>query len=163
MGKSRTELEAIVKVIKSLTYYQILKVTPASSLTEIREAFHQEALDFHPDQYTHSSDPISQEMSRKIYERVVEAYRTLSQQDKRVLYDHMLDGGEISAPIIKETMTKKLGMGDRFYQLAAQAFQNKDFPSAKMNIEIALNAENENQKFLQLKTKVDLELQRRKK
>lgn len=50
---------------------------------------------------------------------------------------------------------KKASPGDKFYKLADQAFKNRDYRSAMMNIQIALGSDPGNKAFLQFKNKLD--------
>lgn len=52
--------------------------------------------------------------------------------------------------------------GIKFYKLAQTAYQSRDFASAKMNIQIALNTDPKNPEFLQLAARLESEAGRKK-
>src|SRR5437763_1037265 len=84
---NKDELESIGRIVETLNLYQVLKISSLASEAEVRDAFHREATLFHPDRYFSVNDPEIQNHTRKIYARVVEAYRTLSSRTKREEYD----------------------------------------------------------------------------
>lgn len=170
---TKIELETVSKVIDQLTYYQILKVSPAATESEIRDAFHREALQFHPDQYFSSDDPELKELAKKIYGRVVEAYRTLSSRQKRTEYDQEINQAYSANPIDDEEdeedvitsvrrkpdwATGNQQPGNKFYKLAEAAYYSRDYKSALMNIQIALGTDETNAKYKNLKDRIEFEL-----
>ncbi len=178
---SKTELQAISKIIYEVDFYKILKVASHASEEEIRSAFHREALSLHPDQYKAEKDPEIQELVKMIYSRVVAAYRTLSHTERRADYDRDLksknqsggsrpssspgegpDENEItSIRRVEKTSTTSAGL--RFFKLAQAAYQKKDLNSAKMNIQIALNTDSKNPEYLDLLSRVESEILKKKK
>lgn len=172
------ELQSIAKLLNDIDYYRILKIAPHSSEEEVREAFHTEALLLHPDQYQHLKDPEMLDLSKKIYSRVIEAYRTLSSVERRKEYDKTLakkpssnakgaspfenDENEITA-IRRIEKTSTTTAGAKFFKLAQTAFQSKDLNSAKMNIQIALNTDVKNPEYLDLAHRIDADIVRKKK
>lgn len=69
--------------MKELTHYEVLGVSENASLEEIRRAYRRLALKFHPDR---SRNPTSTER----FLQVTEAYRVLSDPDRRAHYDATL-------------------------------------------------------------------------
>lgn len=64
-------------------YYQILGVQPSASAEDIKKAYRSSAMKHHPDR---GGDEVK-------FKEVEEAYRTLSDQNKRAEYDMMRQGG----------------------------------------------------------------------
>lgn len=64
-------------------YYQILGVQPTASAEDIKKAYRSSAMKHHPDR---GGDEVK-------FKEVEEAYRTLSDQNKRAEYDMMRQGG----------------------------------------------------------------------
>lgn len=174
--RSKIELEAIMKIIDSLNFYQILKISSAASVDEIREAFHKEALDYHPDHYFSVPDREMLELSKKIYAKIAAAYRTLSHSKRREEYDKTLrvpsffqeaastsdgieDENEITA-VRPRPATSVTPAGIRFFKLAQAAYASKNFPAAKMNLQIALNTDPHHPEFLQLLERVESEIKK---
>jgi curved DNA-binding protein CbpA len=87
-------------VIDSVTYYELLGVSPGAGQDEIRRAFHGFASTFHPD--GHGVRP-SKELAaiHRIFARGTEAYRVLSDSTLRVRYDELRarTGGAARLPL----------------------------------------------------------------
>lgn len=170
----RFELETISKLMKTLNYYQILKVSPLASADEIQESFHREALCFHPDQYSTSKDEEAIAHAKSIYSKVVEAYQVLSNRTKRFSYDSKLKGidsideadGEDENAITsvqRKPEWANTNPGDKFYKLAEKAFNSGDIRSANMNIQIAVGTEPSNPKYMKLKDRIQQQMPEQKK
>lgn len=156
----KMELETVLKLSESLNHYQLLKIKPAASPEEVREAFHREAIHFHPDQYFQEQDAIIKDLAKQIYTRLVSAYRTLIDVQKRRDYDRSLNrlSRSSSGPQLnsfeeledadtgarKKSEPSQSAPANRFFKLAQAAFQSKNFAAALMNIKIAINADPEN-------------------
>lgn len=67
-------------------YYQILKVRPSASASEIRNAFKKLAIQFHPDKIRGNSEEVQEEAHRRM-SQINEAYRTLIDSQKKADYD----------------------------------------------------------------------------
>ena len=171
---SRNELKTISDLMTTLNYYQILKVSPLATDEEIQDAFHKEALIFHPDQYFSSDDKELLGMAKSVYAKVVESYRILSDRQKRISYDNKLKGidridedenaddEDAITSVKRKPDWAASGPGEKFYKLAETALQSGDVNSANMNIQIAIGTEPSNPKFMKLKDKVAVEVEKRK-
>ena len=62
--------------------HRILEVEPGSSLEEVTKAYRQRAKEYHPDRVAHLGKKL-QEVARREFERIQQAYRKLSRQDTR--------------------------------------------------------------------------------
>lgn len=164
---SNDQFEILSKILPTLNYYQILKITKTASPQEVQEAFHKEALDLHPDRYMSLKDPALLKHARDAYARLVEAYATLSDADKRAKYDMVLSGeipetfeDEITAVKFKKASASSAGT--KFYKLAQAAFQSGNLSAAKMNIQIALNSDPQNSEFTQFLARVESQIKSKK-
>lgn len=70
-----------VSVLADTEYYDILKVSPSASESEIKKAYRKLAKEYHPDK--NKDDQNANEM----FQKVAEAYEILSDPDKRAMYD----------------------------------------------------------------------------
>jgi len=160
---SNEDLENIYSQIKEKNFYDVLNIKPTASSHEITSAFHEQAVHFHPDQYDLEGDTSTLEVSKKIYTKIVDAYRTLSNDTKKRIYDDRLHGREdLQNSTTNVAPKRKNSPGDRFFNLARQAFKADDLRTAKMNIQIALTSDASNPIFLHLEQKIDVGLNRRK-
>jgi len=181
---SKEELEAMGRIMEGLSYYQILKISTLASDNDIRDAFHREAYLYHPDRFFGMNDAEVLASSKKVYGKIVEAYRTLTSRTKREDYDKSLRGSELlssveksieNAPIAESrdlneiTAVRKKEKGAtvnsamRFLKMAQSAFSMGDLNSAKMNIQIALNADPTDPDINYLNQKILAEVSRKSK
>lgn len=76
--------EAALKQSKQKDYYKILGVSRKATLKEIKKAYREQALQWHPDKHTGEDE---KERAEKQFQLVAEAYEILSDGDKRAAYD----------------------------------------------------------------------------
>lgn len=67
-------------------YYEVLGVSRDSTLDEIRDSYYQLVKHYHPD-VNPNADHETRAKAEEIFTRITTAYETLSQEDKRHLYD----------------------------------------------------------------------------
>jgi curved DNA-binding protein CbpA len=91
---ARDHLRAWDEVLDDATYYEILGVLEAADPDAIRRAFHDFSLAFHPDAQP-SGDEEARAIALRIFQRGVEAYRTLSIPEQRAAYGLALAKGEV--------------------------------------------------------------------
>jgi curved DNA-binding protein CbpA len=85
---------AILQALESVSYYQILKVGSGAPLADIQTAFHDFALQYHPDCYVHEPKE-SAALADRIFKRGTEAFAVLSDPRTRPLYDEGLERGHL--------------------------------------------------------------------
>ncbi|GAB5362754.1 hypothetical protein AAMO2058_000825500 [Amorphochlora amoebiformis] len=71
-------------------YYDVLGVKEDSSSNEIRKAYREKALRYHPDRHV-SQDDEKNKKNEKNFRMVAEAYQVLSDEEKRKQYDQVKD------------------------------------------------------------------------
>jgi len=76
--------EAALKQSKQKDYYKILGVSRRASVKEIKKAYREQALQWHPDKHSGEEE---KEKAEKQFQLVAEAYEILSDKDKRAAYD----------------------------------------------------------------------------
>jgi len=142
------EILVLAQIIDQLNYYEILKVEPGASALQLREAFHRESKQFHPDTVYHLPDGPLKDAVFLISKRVTEAYVILRNLQKRRQYDRGLaesDGKKIRYTEESEKEQKKKSEEEQFgkteqgrkafrdglrwmksknYQMAEQAFRS---------------------------------------
>lgn len=76
--------EAALKQSKQKDYYKILGVSRRASQKEIKKAYRDKALQWHPDKHSGEEE---KEKAEKQFQLVAEAYEILSDEEKRAAYD----------------------------------------------------------------------------
>lgn len=82
----RQEIDAVAARLGTANHFELLGVTLASSVDEVRRAFFEASRKFHPDRYYGKKlGPYAQKLDQ-IFKRMAEAYNTLSDPAKRNAY-----------------------------------------------------------------------------
>ena len=161
----KREINSVSKVIDDLDYYQILKIDQMAFAEDIKKAYFEESRIYHPDKYFNELPEIQEKINR-IFKRVCEAYKVLSDQDKRALYTKLIDGADrkkylrFDLRLLKSETDKKEDEGTnplakKYYKMAKTAFTNKDYKAAKINLQLAIKIEPNNQTFQDKLKEVD--------
>jgi tetratricopeptide (TPR) repeat protein len=82
------DLDEKLALARTGTYYQLLGVASESANEQIKQSFYAIARKFHPDQHMGKSECM--ERLKELMGAVTVAYKTLSDKDKRVVYDTQL-------------------------------------------------------------------------
>jgi curved DNA-binding protein CbpA len=149
-------------------YYSLLGIIRTANADQIRAAFHRFARKHHPDNFVGS--PEESERHNELYQHGSEAYRVLLNPTKRRLYDEDLDKGVVrySEDRAKEKLRSMRPPGGvvlrsskarAFFTRAHRAIESADWAQAKLNLQMALQNEPDNQ---ELKAKLEEVLQRMK-
>jgi tetratricopeptide (TPR) repeat protein len=83
-----SELTQLLEVAQKGTYYELLDVTADSESGQIKKRFYFLAQKFHPDHHMASGD--LQQSLQKLMEAVTRAYKTLTDDQERAVYDKQL-------------------------------------------------------------------------
>jgi curved DNA-binding protein CbpA len=92
------EVQALSRLIDEMNYYQILRVPKNASLGQVRKAYHEQSLKFHPDRFFMLQDAALKADIKKVAKRVTEAYVTLRDPQKRRAYDLQLERIQAAPP-----------------------------------------------------------------
>jgi len=103
--------------LASKDYYQILGVDPKASDEDIKKAYFQLARKFHPDRFDRQISHSYREQIDEVFNAVTNAYRTLSDKEKRAAYD------KSTAPVQVEDVGKRAEL--RFRQARVLASQER--------------------------------------
>ena len=151
-----------------LDYYQLLGIIRAATADQIRSAFHRFAREHHPDRFI--GMPEDSERHTELYQHGSEAYRVLCDPMKRKIYDEGLAQGvvryaEDRAQEKRRTMRPPGGVVLRsskarvFFTRAHKAMKSQDWAQAKLNLQMAIHNEPDNEG---LKAKLEEVLQQMK-
>jgi curved DNA-binding protein CbpA len=135
-------------------YYALLGVPQQASVDDIKAGFREFARRFHPDRFV--SDPARADKATRVYARGTEAYRVLTHLERRRAYDEQLRSGQLR--FRPETARRSLRQSGSpggpescspkarpFVIRAEQALQSDDFQTARLNLQIALQHDSENE------------------
>jgi DnaJ-class molecular chaperone len=145
------EIQALVRIMDELSYYQILHVEPDASSLDIKKAYYQSARTFHPDATRHL-DVELQKSCLRISKCVTEAYCVLRDPRKRKSYDEKLTQGEgiriqlseARAAHAKRDSAERTGetaQGRQFLHKAEENLRLEDYAAAIGNLQMALTFE----------------------
>jgi curved DNA-binding protein CbpA len=140
--------------LDQLDYYELLRVEPTASADDIRRAFHEFAMRYHPDRYSGAPED-KVERASQIYRRGAEAYRVLTNTEQRKRYDGLIASGQLryaDPTAAEERATKrpegvieaKTVRGRPFVQKGLEAEKRGDLQQAKLNFGMALQHEQDN-------------------
>jgi curved DNA-binding protein CbpA len=91
---TREALSVFLRSIEQKSYYAILRVPEDAPPGDIKAAFHDFSLLYHPDRYVDWPVEIG-EVATAIFKRGVEAYRCLSRPEARARYDNAQARGAV--------------------------------------------------------------------
>ena len=156
--------------LEQLDYYSLLQVEPSANADEVRRAFHQFAAKYHPDKFASKGAEAKHiERANQIYRRGAEAYKVLTNPQRRRLYDGQLAGGKLRfdplqegaaerAPTGKWPIRVKNPMARPFATKAEQSFKAGDLKNAKVNLRMALSKDPGNEQIPPLLAEVEEKL-----
>lgn len=135
--------------LEETDYYRVLGVSSASSERDIRDNYYKLAARLHPDVHGDGVDPGFRLRLTTVYSRVVEAYKVLSDPQKRHEYDEALAQGMLrlgAGTKIRARVEEAIADANarKFFQLAQKALETGDTRSALMNLRIAKSSEPDN-------------------
>ncbi|HEY3353962.1 MAG TPA: DnaJ domain-containing protein [Polyangia bacterium] len=135
-------VKRIFRNLDRLDHYQVLEITPYASPAQVKDAYYGRSLEFHPDRFAQLEDREIHEKIYQIYKRVSEAFRVLSDADRRSQYDHEVAG---TRRLRAETVQKKLRLGvtlaaKRYLGEALRAEREGDLEGAKSYLLLAHEA-----------------------
>jgi DnaJ-class molecular chaperone len=150
--------EHVTKSLDDVDYYGLLGVPADANVDAIKSGFRAFARRFHPDRFAGQPEHVAEATS--VYRRATEAYRVLTNADQRRLYDEQraqgakrLDPDAVrrsvrptarpsGAPGSAETFSAR---ARPFVVQAEQALRAKNYKQAKLNLQIAVQHEPNNE------------------
>lgn len=150
----------VYRLLDELDYYQLLGIEPEATPQQLKTAYFELSLEFHPDRFFLLRSGEVKEKIYAIYRRVTEAYGVLNDGKRRAAYDHALSETrakraivELVAPPIPElqpSSTPRLDLSvqtpaaRRFVQLSQTALEGDDLDGARLFVAFALGHEPQN-------------------
>ena len=157
---AQLEIQALVRIVDELSYYQLLHVDANVSSRDLKRAYYETARTFHPDG-NRTLDPESRKSCHRISKVITEAYCVLRDPRKRKAYDDKIQAGEglrmqlseARAAHAKRDSQKRMGttpQGKQFLLKAESDMQQENYASAIQNLQMAITFEPSNQHFKEL-------------
>lgn len=156
---TQLEIETLYEHIDSLNYYQMLCLSADCVLSDISPAYKRLGGRFHPDKLNTDDEELK---SKSVYILLSfkEAHDTLLSMEGRLNYDALLVNGKIRNEDTQLNVDLDQGSkdpsqaattdgGKKYWAMALEAFENKNFAGAKMQIDFALQYEPTNEVFLE--------------
>lgn len=143
--------------VEAQDYYKLLGIIRTATADQIRSAFHRFAREHHPDNFL--GDPAEErDRHTELYQVASEAYEVLLDPMKRKIYDEGLAEGRVRysadrAEETRRTMRPPGGVVLRsskarvFFTRAHKAIKAEDWPQAKLNLQMALQSEPDNEEL----------------
>ena len=157
---ARLEIQALVKIMDELDYYQLLQVEPDVSVRDLKLAYYKLSRTFHPDA-NRDLEPQILMGCHRISKVMTEAYCVLRDPRKRKSYDAHLDSGgglriqlaAARAAHAKTESEKRTGttpQGKQFLLKAEEDIRRDNLSGAIQNLQMALTFEPGNAGFKEL-------------
>jgi curved DNA-binding protein CbpA len=142
----------IYQVLDRLDYYRLLGIEQSADARTVKKAFLKITARFHPDRNRDAAEDVKSAIY-DIFKRLNEAYRVLSDPDKKRLYDEQLKGGnarfstDIRMSMVPKTPEDTIGSKDarQFYAEAKQSLKDGNIMKADLHSKMALAREPQNQ------------------
>ncbi|HEY0705156.1 MAG TPA: J domain-containing protein, partial [Polyangia bacterium] len=145
----RKVADRIFPSLDGRSYYQLLNVAETADAATVRAAFFKLAAQLHPDRFHNLPEAALKQRLETIYARLGEAYRVLSNAERRAAYDKGLAAGqkrfnnsarEVTGPRAPEdSLTHP--EAKKFYRLGAKCAVARDWKGAVLNFTFAKNFE----------------------
>jgi curved DNA-binding protein CbpA len=154
----------VTKSLDDVDYYGLLGVPVDASVDAIKAGFRAFARRFHPDRFAGQPEHVAEATS--VYRRATEAYRVLTNPDQRRFYDEQraqgrkrLDPDAVrrgsssvrpsarpsAAPSASAAIEHYSARARPFVAQAEQALRAKNYKQAKLNLQIAVQHEPQNE------------------
>ena len=146
------EMQALVKILDELDYYQILHLEPDAAQSDVKKAYFENSRIFHPDANRHL-DGAARGSCIRVSKRVTEAYCVLRDPRRRSAYDAQrashndskrIPLGEARASHVKQESEERQGktaQGRQFYQKAMWCQERGDITGTINNLQMAVTLE----------------------
>jgi curved DNA-binding protein CbpA len=170
--RTRFEVEAISELLGELSHYQLLGLKSECAQDEIDVGFRNESRRLHPDRVAAGATPELKGKANDVFKSINEAYRVLRDPDLRRLYDQTRAaerGGEEdesrrSAESVRDpSKAARTPKGEKYWKMALQCWEAKDYTGCKMQIQFALTCEPNNETFKEWQVKAQAGLDAKKK
>ena len=162
-----TEIQTLSEFIDELSYYEMFCLSKDCIQNEIPLAYKSMVDRFNPNQIVTASEELI-EQGNYLLLSFQEAFETLNSIATRLQYDVLLENGQLRIEDTKLAQVQDQNANDpsnaamtengkKYWLLALEAFDNKDFHSAVLQVGFALQYESSNEAFKEFKAKAEAE------
>ena len=159
-GRLTRRVLALFRLLDSVDYYQLLGVDLNADHEALQQAFHNLALEYHPDRFFPLAEGFIKERIRALFTRICEAYTVLSERSSRERYDAMLANhtagpppryilGQAQHHAEAQHQSAYTPVGRKYLRLAVAAMARGDKNAAQLNLTFALSHEPDNEALRQ--------------
>jgi DnaJ-class molecular chaperone len=142
----------IHSVLNKLDYYRLLGVSQSDGKDKIKKAFLAITKNFHPDRNRDAQQPVKQAIY-DIFKRLNEAYRVLTDEQKRAMYNKQLASGEkrfstdVRMSMVPKTPADTISSREarQFYLKAVETLKAGNIMQAELNAKMAKAREANNE------------------
>ncbi len=170
--RTRFEVEAIQSLLPELSHYHLLGLTPGCAQDEVDAGFRNESRRLHPDRVSAGASTELKQLANEVFKAINEAYRVLRDPDLRALYDQSLNSGKgrededarrTAESVRDPSKAARTPKGEKYWKMALQCWEARDFTGCKMQIQFALTFEPDNEVFKDWMAKAQMGLDSKKK
>jgi curved DNA-binding protein CbpA len=141
----RAFADKVFPTLGQRNYYQLLNLPAGTSdAAAVRAAFYRVATQLHPDRFMAIADAQTRERLETIYARVSEAYRVLSNAERRATYDGGLAAGKLRLDLSQRESGPKSPEDSlshpeakKFFRLAMACAADRDWKGTVLNLTFA--------------------------
>lgn len=167
-------MDGLCRALPQMDYFQILRLSAAATLEEVKSAFYKQSRSFHPDRFFHVNDALLRSRVNEIYKRITEAYYVLRDDGKRRKYISDISGPDRAQKLrfteadevetrqaAKKEREEEVGLhpkGRQFFQTALRDVAAERWAVAERNLKTALTYEPSNARYREKLTEVQQHL-----
>jgi curved DNA-binding protein CbpA len=154
----QTIVEAVYQNLDRLNHFEIMGVENSSSEKEVRNSYREASKHFHPDRFFNNANESMKEVSKRVFKEMVASYQILKDAESRKLYMEQLYSSKRKKDERQKNTVPKSMQAKKYYDQAIMLLEEKNFSSAKLNIQLALNYEPDNHLLQKMLKEVQLKL-----
>lgn len=151
------DLVAAAKIVDEKSYYHLLGVAADTPADAIRDAFARRSAIVHPDRHANETDPERRRALVTLQARLNEAYRVLSNPQRRAAYDRALESGQVR--LVGRTQQRaedpQVPGARRYFQAGRDCERTGDRAGAIFNYRLAIQLEPESPAIREALARVD--------
>lgn len=133
-ARSRGQINRFYDQVMSQDFFRIFNATPETDLDEIKATYFELAKKWHTDTYASSNLGSAKKKLDEIFQRITEAYETITDKQRREEYLVYLDRRAKGLP----TDVNEILRGEQLYDQAAAMIRRRDWRGAKQVLDEAL-------------------------